>query len=206
VLLRSNCDQEPEGCVRDCERSLAPSECAGLHEALLACYEGTPPAEFVCSEQGFQEIARPAETVCPGERDALIECAYPRVKECLDFCRGIDALYGPDAGSETDAGAGRICPSRDIPCDSMCWLLAGLELDEPLDAGAGTSSDAESDAESGAGDDAGRNPASLGEELFACSIERADACWAGTPDDAGAPAMSANWASVLFGCARELGL
>jgi hypothetical protein len=191
--------------VRNCERSTAPAACSELYEPLLACYEATPATGFECSGQGFQQIARPDESVCQGQRDALIECAYPEVKACLDLCRAFDALYGGDAGSEpgsdTDAGLGVICPSRDIPCDSICWIVQGqsaegIEPDDELDAGSSITLDAGSDINT------------LADELFVCAIDKAEACRSGAAQpapDGGQPVMSANWASVLFDCADELG-
>src|SRR5688572_20109926 len=62
VLMRPGCDQEPENCVRNCERSIAPAECFELQATLLECYRATPASEFVCAGQGFQTSARPHET------------------------------------------------------------------------------------------------------------------------------------------------
>ncbi len=195
MLFRAGCDQEPENCVRVCERSLAPETCGSLHGKLLDCYEATPASEFVCLQWGFQELTFPLESVCPGERDALIECAYPEVKQCLDVCRAVEHSRVADAGDAADGfPSGNSCPSYDIPCDSICWLGHRF-LSDP---DAGSASDAGSDATFG---DAG-----LGEiaaQFIACALERAEACRSA---DAGADAGDANWSSVMRDCAEQFGL
>jgi hypothetical protein len=182
VLLARDCDQEPENCVRNCERSLAPAGCFELQKTLLACYQSTPTSEFTCSGQGFQSFARPDENACPSERDALIDCAYPSVKLCLDVCRGIETDAGADAG---DAGnpEGRICPSHDMPCDSICW--AGAELYSDVDAAALDAGTAQ-------------GVVSL---VLECAVERAETCRTATGE-----VEDANWASVLSDCIDDLGL
>lgn len=179
VLLRSNCEQEPENCVRVCEQSVTPAECLEPQATLLRCYDATPPTEFVCSGRGFQQLARPEERVCQPERDALIDCAYPEVRLCLDVCRAAEAGYA-DAGSDADPASGRICPSRNIPCDSLCWA-AQRELAELRDAS---------------------GLRTLADAIMACAVRRAEACRSGEPGDGGAE----NWSSVLLDCAEELGL
>jgi hypothetical protein len=191
MLLRAGCDQEPENCVRTCERSLGPRECFELHAELLRCYRATPPSQFVCSEQGFQEIPRPEERVCQPERDALIECAYPEVKLCLDVCRAAEAASAADAALDASTPPGRTCPSYDIPCDSICWIARGRLEPSHDDAGADAGSAADGGGELGHG--AG--------QLIACALDRAERCHSPETD-----AGSANWSSVLLDCAAELGL
>lgn len=194
VLLRADCGQEPENCVRTCERSLGPAQCKPLHLELLACYEATPASEFVCTGQGFQTQTRPEEWVCPAERERLIECAYPEVELCLDVCRAIEASQPSDAGADAATPSGQICPSYDIPCDSICWV-ANRYL-ERSDAGAGATNDASIGAS-----DAG----TLGElapKLIECALERADECRNGTVGDA---EPDPTWSAVLLHCAEELG-
>jgi hypothetical protein len=200
VLLRSNCEQEPENCVRNCERSTAPRECLELQDLLLGCYQAASAGDFVCSGQGFQQIARPEERVCQGERDALIACAYPDVKFCLDVCRAAEASQAGDAASDAEPPPGRTCPSRDIPCDSLCWLAPRV-LGGPREGGLDASSDA-SGADASAGD-GGSGIVDLVDELVACALGRAEACRS-EPADAG-DAGDANWSSVLLDCAEELG-
>jgi hypothetical protein len=192
VLLRSNCDQEPENCVRTCERSIAPAPCFELQEELLSCYRATPESEFVCSGQGFQQSARPEEWICPAERDALIDCAYPEVKLCLDVCRAVEASQASDAGADASTSADPSCPSHDIPCDSICWV-ARRYLTQPSDGGDGTDASDPADAAS---------LGALAPAVIECALERAEACRATTDADAG----DENWASVLSECAEELGL
>lgn len=177
VLLRTDCDQEPENCVRDCERSIAPEPCFSLQVTLLECYRKTPASEFVCSDEGFQSPARPEEWVCQAERDALIECAYPEVKACLDVCRAAEASFATDAsvlpGSQTR------CPSSNVPCDSICWT-ARHYLGEHLDASSALGT--------------------LSPALMECAIERATQCQNGEAD-----AGAQNWSSVFLACAEALG-
>jgi len=182
VLFRSNCEQEPENCVRLCEQSAASQSCKEREATLLSCYEATPPSEFVCSGQGFQQIVRPEEWVCQPERDALIECAYPEVKVCLDVCRAAEASHA-DAATDAEPLPPRRCPSRDIPCDSLCWA-AQRELERfRADGGA---------ADAGLRDLAGA--------VMACATRRANECREGVGD--GGPM---NWTSTLLACAEELG-
>jgi hypothetical protein len=228
VLLRSNCDQEPENCVRNCERSLAPQECTELEGTLLQCYQAVPASEFVCSGQGFQQIARPEERVCQSERDSLIDCAYPEVKLCLDVCRALESSYA-DAEPFDSGPAGRVCPSSDIPCDSICWLARGILLNPRPAAGdaardAADGADVLNDADvldgSFAQEDSalsdgpssdGRSPlGELADEFISCAIGKAEGCRSGELTDAGdgsadAGPGRANWSSVLLECARQFG-
>jgi hypothetical protein len=181
VLLRAGCEQEPENCVRTCEQSSAPAECQELQRTLLSCYGATPASDFVCSGQGFQQIARPEERVCQSERDALIECAYPEVKVCLDVCRAAEA-ESADAVPDAAASPPNRCPSQDIPCDSLCWA-AQRELERFRHEGGLTA---------GLRDLAGA--------VMACATRRANECRGGAGD--GGPM---NWTSVLLECAEELG-
>jgi len=217
VQLRAGCDEEPENCVRNCERSRAPAGCTAPEGELLGCYERAAPSDFACSEQGFLTIARPEVWVCQKERDALIECAHPEVKACLDLCRVFAASYA--AGIEPDASAPerRVCPVRDVPCDSLCWIVRGYTPPPVPDAGSPSDADLPDTGEPDAGADAG--PVDGGPSLdagvldprfialFECMVRRADACYAGEPlVDGGSPDAGANWASSLFECAGEVGL
>jgi hypothetical protein len=192
VLLRSNCDQEPENCVRTCERSIAPAECFDLQVALLDCYRATPDDQFVCSGQGFQQNARPEEWVCPGERDALIDCAYPEVKVCLDVCRAVEQSQVGDASADASASSEPSCPSHDIPCDSICWV-ARRYLVQLSDGGDTLDASGPADAAS---------LGALAPLVIDCALDRAQACRAGDSPDGG----DQNWASVLLECAEQLGL
>ena len=211
VLLRSGCDQEPENCVRTCEQSRPARECHELERELLRCYAAASPREFVCSGFGFQEIARPEERVCRTERDGLIDCAYPEVKLCLDVCRVVEITFAADADVDARPPSGRICPSYDIPCDSICWAARSGFFESRPDA-ARSGLDA-SPADASAGSDAGSGLGELADNLIACAIGRAEACRSEDPEDAGdagsdggARRGNANWSSVLLECADELGL
>ena len=174
--------------------------------------EATRPGDFVCSGRGFQAIARPQERICPTQRDALIECAYPDVKSCLDSCREAEFRQARDAAFDARAPSGRVCPSYDVPCDSVCWIayreLGGFQSELGMDApGEARSLDA----------DSGNRLADLAAQVVNCAIARAEACRgsdAGEPSDASLDASldggrvlaDANWTTVLWDCARELGL
>ncbi|HEY6559244.1 MAG TPA: hypothetical protein VI072_18295, partial [Polyangiaceae bacterium] len=195
VIRRVPCDEEPENCVRTCERSRGPAQCQQAYRVLLGCYAGTPASEFSCSDEGFNEVARPNEHICRTERDTLIECAYPNVRACLDVCRTLEDAHQQDAS----AGSSRVrCPSRDVPCDSLCWYVTREITAIIRDAGA-------SDANDGG---VFRDVASA---LITCAIERADACRAAAHGDAldgsadaSDDAAPANWSSVLLRCAGQV--
>lgn len=194
VLLRADCEQEPENCVRSCERSVAQGDCFPLQEQLLSCYDGTKPSDWACTGSGFQTTPRPDETLCQPERDALIACAYPSVKQCLDVCRAVETAVQADAGPDAQNPPGRACPSRDIPCDSICWLLvAGYAGGEGDDAGAS---------------DAGSVSSSVASDLIDCALGRADACRSGEVDggDASPGSLQATWGTALRDCAEAAGL
>ncbi|HMJ13019.1 MAG TPA: hypothetical protein VK524_16470 [Polyangiaceae bacterium] len=187
VLRRVDCDEEPENCVRTCEASLGPAACRDEHRELFACYERTPASEFACARSGFDEEARPAEYVCRNQRDALVGCAYPNVRECIDVCRSLEARYAQDAGEDL---AEDRCPSRDLPCDSLCWVARGEIAVISRDAG-----ERSEDADSAFGQTAS--------VLITCALERAEACRLLHAIDAGT-AVPENWSSVLLQCAGEL--
>ena len=195
VIRRVACDDEPENCVRTCERSRGPEACQEAYRVLLRCYAATPASEFTCSDEGFNEVARPAEYVCQQERDTLIECAYPNVRRCTRVCRSLESSLPADAGAAT--GRPR-CPSHDIPCDSLCWFAAREISAASRDAGG-------SDASEGERFD------SVAAALITCAVDRAEACRAvargEVPDgaaDGGSDLVPANWSSVLLRCAGRL--
>lgn len=126
----------------------------------------------MCTGSGFQATSRPDESVCQPERDALIECAYPKVRQCLDICREAELTLVTDAG----APEGITCPSRDAPCDSICWLASPYLEGDP----------AEIDA--------------AGRALMSCALDRVAQCYEGS--DASLP----TWSVVLPECAESLGL
>jgi hypothetical protein len=85
-----------------------------------------PPDQFECVGQGFQATVRPRPEICTLERDALILCEVPRVKDCIDVCRELDAsdpfssvAPPPSAGAPADA----VCPESPLPCEQLCWAL-----------------------------------------------------------------------------------
>jgi hypothetical protein len=195
VIRRVPCDDEPENCVRTCERSRGPAACQDAYGVLLRCYAATPVSEFSCSDEGFNEVARPMEQICQRERDTLIECAYPNVRQCTSVCRSLESSQAADGGAEPTRVR---CPSRDIPCDSLCWFAAREISAASRDAGGGDASSREVFEQ-------------IATTLIGCAIERAAACRAvarGETLDAGADAGSdvapANWSSVLLRCAGQL--
>lgn len=190
TLRRTRCDQEPENCVRDCERAL-PSEACLQHQVLLLdCYRNTPPEGLVCVEQGFQGSIRPMPDICRAERDALVGCAAPRVLGCIEACRALDGsapVTAPEALA-TDPGAAESCPSSPLPCERLCWAVdgaansAGDEDGQELPAlGAGAALD------------------TLGSALVGCAQQGARSCWERAL--AGEPAADASWTSLFFECA-----
>lgn len=195
VIRRVPCDEEPENCVRTCERSRGPEACQDAYRVLLRCYAATPPSDFSCSDEGFNQVARPKEHICQRERDTLIECAYPNVRRCTSVCRSLESSRAQDAG----AVPGRTrCPSQDVPCDSLCWYAAREISAISRDAGGGDASSPDRF------DD-------VATSLITCAIDRADACRAvarGDVLDGAADAASefapANWSSVLLRCAGRL--
>ncbi len=203
AFLRKDCEQEPENCVRNCERSLAEEPCSSLQRTLLDCYRAASPDDFVCSGSGFRAQALPKESTCQAPRDALIECAYPDVRLCLDLCRAVESTLADasvaDAGN-ADANSqpsDRQCPSEDIPCDSICWL-AGSYLSSPSDAGSDTTND---------GSYNGSNPfGAHASQLIDCALGKAELCRQGQPAGPDAGLSDENWRTVLTSCAEELGL
>ncbi len=199
AFLRKDCEQEPENCVRGCERSLPEEPCLSLQRELLDCYRAASPDDFVCSGSGFRAQALPKESTCQAPRDALIECAFPDVRLCLDVCRAVEAAAVSDAG-DADAGtqsSTRLCPSEDIPCDSICWI-AGSYLSSPSDAGA----DATDDRSFG-----GRNPfGDNASQLIDCALNKADLCRRGQPTSPDAGTSDETWRTVLSSCAEQQGL
>ncbi|HMR04984.1 MAG TPA: hypothetical protein PKA88_04390 [Polyangiaceae bacterium] len=195
VLLRKDCDQEPENCVRICERSLPNEPCLSLQRELLDCYRAAPLDGFVCSGSGFGAATRPKESTCQAPRDALIECAYPDVRVCLDVCRAVESSL-TDGGTDAAAASAtdRKCPSDDIPCDSICWI-AGRYLSSPSDAG----SDAAADS-SFAGANSFDESAT---QLIACALDKANRCRQGQPTSPDAGESDETWGTVLASCADE---
>jgi hypothetical protein len=191
VIRRVPCDEEPENCVRTCERSRGPEACQHDYRVLLRCYSATPATEFSCSDEGFNEVARPKQEICQRERDTLIECAYPNVRQCVDVCRSLELGLVEDAG----AASSRVrCPSQDIPCDSLCWYAAREISAASRDAGGADASPREIFEQ-------------VATALISCAIERADACRAvarGDALDASSDIVPANWSSVLLRCAGQL--
>jgi len=181
TLRRTPCEQEPENCIRDCENSLPSARCFDRQVTLLACYEETSPEQLVCVEQGFQGQVRPMPDICTEDRDALIECEAPRVKECIDACRQLDA---EDPVVPGEGIAVEICPESPVPCERLCW-----EINARADLLAG-------------GDDADDvDLTTLGRPLITCARDGARQC---IQDAAGAPPTNApvtSWTSLFLECA-----
>jgi hypothetical protein len=196
VFLRSECDHEPENCVRTCERSLGPAYCRVYQNELLTCYQRAPRSSFVCTGQGFQGMTRPEEHVCQNERDSLIDCAYPHVKQCLDVCRDLSAASAIDA--QAPDAAVRPCPAQRLPCDSLCWSYANVAS---RTANSGGTHDA-------AGEDAESDASALEPlpALITCAIEAATECRLRHASDAGDAGPASNWSSLLLDCRKSLNL
>jgi hypothetical protein len=148
---------------------------------LLECYRQTSPEQLVCVDQGFQDQVRPMPEICTADRDALIECEAPRVKECIDVCRELDAEDPVEPGA---GAAAELCPESPMPCERLCWEIdARAEL---------LGDDAQGDFDL----------AVLGRPLITCARDGARRC---IDDAAGAPAPddgpTASWTSLFLECA-----
>jgi hypothetical protein len=200
TLRRTRCDQEPENCVRDCERALPSEPCLQHQVLLLDCYRNTPPEGLVCVEQGFQGSIRPMPDICRPERDALVGCAAPRVMACIEACRALDGsdpvlvpeALAAEAFASEDVTA-ESCPSSPMPCERLCWAIDGAVND--ADSG-GDAPEALPAVSGGADVDA------LGAALVSCARQGARSCWerALTAE----PADEASWTSSFFACAAPL--
>ncbi len=187
TLRRTPCDQEPENCVRDCERAL-PSEACLQHQVLLLdCYRNTPPEGLVCVQQGFQGSIRPMPDICRPERDALVRCAAPRVMACIDECRAFDEADPVSAPEGLNAES---CPSSPLPCERLCWALDGA-VDTRDD-------DLEDLAALGEGTELGV----LGVALLGCARQSAQSCWERAR--AGELSEPVSWTSSFFECVEPL--
>lgn len=189
TMRRTGCEQEPENCVRDCESALPSDRCLPLQSSLLTCYEGVAADQFECVGGGFQTTVRPRPEICRPERDELIACEVPRVKECIDVCRELDAsnpFVSSDAGAaSTEGGAAASCPDGPVPCERLCW-----ELDARFGRGVaerGMRVTATSDVDL----------AALGEPYVRCAQEGAARCRSGVAAEG--PRVS--WTSLFLECA-----
>jgi hypothetical protein len=184
TLRRTSCDQEPENCVRDCERALPSAACFELQVTLLDCYRGTPAAQLVCVDSGFQGEIRPRPEICTPERDALIECEAPRIQACIDACRELDAA-DPVVAGPPEAH----CPVSPMPCERLCWtiddLASGSAVGQLIESGSADLS-------------------TLGAPLIDCARAGARECWQAAesvaPEEA-AELPRVSWTSVFFECA-----
>lgn len=137
ATLRAGCDDEPEGCVRQCEQTRATQGCFELQLALLECYEIADDEIFTCVEAGFGSETRVRNGACQRERDALFECEAPGIAACLVACRNLQAAQLDaqedlaDAVPETTTDAG--CPNIDVSCESVCWTLQGAQALDGFD-------------------------------------------------------------------------
>jgi hypothetical protein len=193
TMRRTGCEQEPENCIRDCESALPSDRCLPLQSSLLTCYQGVPPDQFECAGQGFQTTVRPRPEICRPERDQLIACEVPRVKECIDVCRELDAsnpFVGGDAGIPSlEDGPAPSCPEGPVPCERLCW-----ELDARFGRGVaerGMRVTATSDVDL----------AALGEPYVRCAQEGAQSCRSGVVAAGAAVGARVSWTSLFLDCA-----
>ncbi|HEX2880334.1 MAG TPA: hypothetical protein VHO25_12455 [Polyangiaceae bacterium] len=185
TLRQVPCDDEPENCVRRCERSRPRPSCSSLLVTLKECYDDARPEDFVCWGEGFNQRVYPLESTCSAERDALIDCEYPAVTECLTQCRLFEATYATthDAGATSST----LCPPPDVPCDALCW-----ELQQPLPF---------AEARDGSATDAGSG-SDPREEIALCVLRRALDCHNAAPAE-NEPVVT--WSTVLVDCLEEHG-
>jgi hypothetical protein len=186
TLRRTSCDQEPENCVRDCERALPSAACLSHQATLLDCYRSTPSDQLVCVDQGFQGQIRPMPEICRPERDALVACAAPRVLSCIELCRELDAA---DPVVASDSTAEAPCPVSPLPCERLCWTLDAIVSGEAPQGPDASPIDARA----------------LGAPLITCAHEGARRCWetAALPD---AALARVSWTDVLLECAEPFGI
>jgi hypothetical protein len=193
TMRRTGCEQEPENCIRDCESALPSDRCLPLQSSLLTCYQAVSPDQFECAGQGFQSTVRPRPEICRPERDALIACEVPPVKECIDVCRELDAsnpFVGADAGAaSSEDGAAAGCPDGPVPCERLCW-----ELDARFGRGVaerGMRVTATSDVDL----------AALGEPYVRCAQEGAASCRNGAAAGDSEQGPRVSWTSLFLECA-----
>jgi hypothetical protein len=184
ALLRTECDQEPENCVRDCEMSRASETCRSLERELFQCYSGASDDDFVCTGEGFGSTNQPKVEVCRAERDALLFCEFPTAELCVDACRDLEAAFGDTDGPE--AGA---CPPLGPVCETFCVdVSAALRREVNAAGGAPGFGTAASEA------------------VVGCVVDRAASCYeaaAASGGEGGAPEAS-EWGDVLESCVGEL--
>jgi hypothetical protein len=187
TLRQVPCDDEPENCVRRCERSRPGASCSSLLVTLKECYQEARPEDFVCWGEGFNQRVYPLESTCTSEREALIECEYPEVAECLGQCRAFEATYA--TMHDADATPDERCPPADVPCDALCW-----ELQQPLSLDGNGNPD-------GSASDAGTSDPS--HQIALCVLQRALDCHTTAPPE---PEPAMTWSTVLVDCVEEHGL
>jgi hypothetical protein len=194
TLRRTDCDQEPENCIRDCESALPSDRCQPLQASLLSCYAAVPPDQFECVGQGFQATVRPRPEICTLERDELISCEVPRVMDCIDVCRELDAS-DPFASPRVPTSDGmlvapsedRVCPESPLPCERLCWVLDARFGRGEAERGMRVTATSDVDL------------AALGEPLIRCAQEGARVCREETALETLAGAR-VSWTSLFFEC------
>lgn len=178
----SDCAEGPASCVRDCELTKASGDCFARQEQLLTCYEALEPDAFSCappgSQSSFGDRQRVEKDACRVERDALFECEAPGFGECLELCRGYQAILTEGAVGEYMAGApSDDCPLLTQPCETVCWtafLFTSDDLERlrlPPAPGRGESTSAEAGTVSGPGPDGGVGSGDPFTELFAPCLQ-----------------------------------
>ena len=140
VTLRSECDQEPEDCVRECELQDVAPDCEPLQRQLLDCYTDAPDDAFVC--WSGNSSVRVRDGVCATQRDALLTCELPTIEPCLQFCRPYQLTLDQrlqSAPDGADAGVSDDCLLLRQPCETVCWNLLTIGAPEVNDEfGTGT--------------------------------------------------------------------
>jgi hypothetical protein len=146
ATLTPGCDDDPAGCVSECERNRATPACQPLQETLLACYQQEKESLF-CETNGGGRT-RVADGACEGQRDAWFSCEAPEMGPCLSTCRmqqpdrfgappeappseALGMPSEPPTASAVDIGSelakdllDRMCVSLDYySCEETCWRL-----------------------------------------------------------------------------------
>lgn len=194
ATLRAGCDEEPENCVRACEQTKASEPCFDLQRELLQCYEDASDDAFLCVD-GFGGDTRVRPETCQGQRDRLFECEAPGIGLCLDACRAIQGQQlsaGVDETNPEPASDDIVCPTLNVPCESVCFNfitagvlddldLAGFVAPNPNNDDAGSPSPSMDDMNSDAVNESDAAQC-IFEAVAACFDSTAPIAISGAPD------------------------